>query len=98
MASEAKIRQFVWSDTNTMAHLFNEVNGLTNTEKEVDAEFMRQFLEQPSCVPEEHCFIAEVNGEPVGFAQTCDGRGGGKTTFVAGLCKRPRRACAFESP
>ena len=68
MASEAKIRQFVWSDTNTMAHLFNEVNGLTNTEKEVDAEFMRQYLEQPSCKPEEHCFIAEVNGEPVGFA------------------------------
>lgn len=68
MASEAKIRQFVWNDTAAMAYLFNEVNGLTGTEKEVDVEFMCQFLEQPSCDPEQHCFIAEINDTPVGFA------------------------------
>ena len=68
MVSSARIRRFLWQDLEQFTLLFNEVNGISNTEKAYDADFMLQFLSQPSCQPEENCFLAESGSSLVGFA------------------------------
>ena len=68
MTSSASIRKFVWGDLDQLTSIFNDINGISNTEKAFDVEFMRQFLSQPSCRPEEHCFVAELGGSLAGFA------------------------------
>ena len=67
MVSSARIRKFHWQDLEQLTLIFNEVNGLTNSEKAFDVEFMRQYLSQPSCQPEEHCYVAETQNSLVGF-------------------------------
>ena len=65
----SKIRKFRWPDLGQYTHLFNEINNIIGTEKAWDVEFMRQFLSQPSCKPEENCYLAEVEGgRLIGFA------------------------------
>ena len=68
MGSSVQIRRFMWQDLPGLTFLFNEVNGISNTEKANDVEFMQQFLSQPSCKPEEHCFLAKCGDDLVGFA------------------------------
>ena len=68
MAPSTTIRQFRWEDLDEFTSLFNEVNGMTNTEVADDVEYMRQFLSQPSCQPETDCYLAESRGSLVGFA------------------------------
>ncbi len=67
MVSDARIRTFRWDDLERYTYLFNEINGITASEKAFDVEFMRQLLSQPSCDPEKHCFLAEIQGVVVGF-------------------------------
>lgn len=63
------VREFCWEDLDRYTKLYNEVSNLTDTVKYRDTEYMRQFLSQPSIIPEENCFIAETNnGQFVGFA------------------------------
>ena len=68
MTTSTQIRKFRWDDVEEFTHLFNAVNGIADSEKASDPEFMRQFLSQPSCRPEEHCFLAEHDRVLVGFA------------------------------
>ena len=68
MASTATIRRFLWKDVEQLTHIFNDINGISDTEKAFDVEFMRQFLSQPSCQPEDHCFVADRDGSLAGFA------------------------------
>ena len=65
--SRAQIRPFRWPDVEVFTRVFNEVNGIVDTEKAYDVEYMQQFLSQPSCKPEDHCFLAESEGVLVGF-------------------------------
>jgi len=67
MVSDVKIRTFRWDDLERYTYLFNEINGLTTSEKAFDVEFMRQILSLPSCEPEKNCFFAETQGVVVGF-------------------------------
>ncbi len=68
MASTATIRRFLWKDVEQLTHIFNDINGMLDTEKAFDVAFMRQFLSQPSCQPEDHCFVADRDGSLAGFA------------------------------
>ena len=47
---------------------YNLVNGLNGTEKEVSIQFMKSFLEQPDCNPEENCFVLETSNSLEGYA------------------------------
>ena len=67
MTSSASIRRFVWGDLDQLTSIFNDINGITDTEKAFNVEFMGQFLSQPSCLPEEHCFVADLGGSVAGF-------------------------------
>ena len=67
MVSDAEIRTFRWDDLERYTYLFNEINGITTSEKAFDIEFMRQILSLPSCEPEKNCLLAEVQGVVVGF-------------------------------
>src|SRR5918992_637388 len=67
MSSGIKIRQFQWGDVEQFTRLFNEISDFTGSEKECDPAFMHQFLSQPNCDPEEHCFIAELDDRIAGF-------------------------------
>ncbi len=63
------IREFCWENLERYVKLYNEVSNLTDTVKSLDTEYMSQVLSQPSCIPEDNCFIAEKNdGQFVGFA------------------------------
>jgi mycothiol synthase len=64
MASKAAIRKFCWGDLEPFTLLFNEVNGVSGTEKAFDPELMRQLLSQPGRDPERHCYLAEVGAAP----------------------------------
>ena len=68
MESVPQIRSFRWLDLDRFTDLFNELNEISDTEKANDAELMRQILSQPSCKPEQDCFVAESAGSLVGFA------------------------------
>ena len=62
-----QVRNFRWTDIESITVVFNDINGLGDTEKEFDSEFMRQFLSQPDLNPEEHCFVATSDDLVVGF-------------------------------
>ena len=61
------IQPFRWTDLDQFTDLFNEVNGISRSEKAYDRELMRQFLSQPSCKPEENCFLAKLSSSLVGY-------------------------------
>ena len=67
MTSYTQIRSFRWEDIENFRRLFNDVSGITGTDKEYDPEYMRQFLSLPMCDPEDNCFVAEHDGRLVGF-------------------------------
>ena len=67
MASTVHIRRFRWRDLEEFTRIFNLVNGIAGSEKACDAELMNQLLSQPSCQPEENCFLAESGANLVGF-------------------------------
>lgn len=61
------LRNFRWADIESLTEVFNDINGLDDTEKSFDADFMRQFLSQPDVDPLDHCFVATVDNKVVGF-------------------------------
>lgn len=67
MAPDTDIQKFRWGELGRFTHLFNQVNGISDSEKAFDVEFMGEFLSQPSCRPEENCYLAISQGAPVGF-------------------------------
>ena len=67
MTLDPQIRRFRWSDLEKFTHLYNRVNGIANSERSWDLEFMGQFLSQPSCRPEEDCYVAEFDDSLLGF-------------------------------
>ena len=67
MAFSRNIRRFNWNDVPQITKLFNQINGLDHSEKAWDEEYMLQFLSLPSCDPEQHCFLALNDNNPVGF-------------------------------
>ena len=69
MASTTKVhmRKFRWSDFEEFTHLYNEIWDIANSEKAFDQEFMREYLSQPTCDPVQHCYLAEIENEIVGF-------------------------------
>ena len=91
MTSSIRIRRFIWSDLEAYTHLFNAINGITDSEKAFDEEFMRQVLEHPSCVPEEHCFLAEDRDVPVGFALVASELSIGRAVASGGVMESHRR-------
>ena len=67
MAPDLKVRNFRWTDVESLTAVFNDINSLSETEKAFDVGFMRQFLSQPDVDPLDHCFVAEQNDTVVGF-------------------------------
>ena len=67
MEDRATIRRFRWSDLTEWTELFNEVSGISGTDRAFDSELMGQFLAQPACEPEENCFVAESGGSAAGL-------------------------------
>lgn len=67
MTASPHIRPFRWQDLATFTRLFNRVHGIDGSYKANDLVFMRQFLSQPSIMPEEDCVVAESEDEPVGL-------------------------------
>ncbi len=67
MGFSGNIRAFTWNDVPQITKLFNQINGLNDSERAWDEEYMRQFLSLPSCDPEQHCFLALNDSNPVGF-------------------------------
>ena len=65
--SKTTIRRFRWQDLSQWTDLYNEVQGLTATDRAFDIELMRQFLSQARCKAEENCFLAESDGSPSGL-------------------------------
>ena len=68
MTEMAAIRKFRWSDLGVLTRLFNEITGRANSDGAYDTELMAQVLSQPTCDPEQNCYLAEWGGSPVGFA------------------------------
>ena len=68
MSTNTDMRRFSWKDLTEWTSLFNDVNGITNTDRAFDVELMRQYLMQPTCEPEENCFLAESHGSLIGCA------------------------------
>jgi len=90
MASGLEIRRFEWKDVDQVTYLFNEINGISGSEKAFDTEFMRQCLSLPSSDPEEHCFIAELDSSPVGFALISYEKPIGRSVASGGVLKEYR--------
>lgn len=90
MASGLKIRKFEWKDVDAITDLFNEINGLAGSEKAFDVEFMRAFLSLPSCDPESHCFVAELDSSPVGFTLIAYEEPLGRTVASGGVINEYR--------
>lgn len=66
--SGTKIRNFRWEDLEPLTRLHNEVSGVAGSDKAFDLESMQQILAQPSCDPENDCFVAVSDGSLIGFA------------------------------
>lgn len=81
-------RSFRWRDLEQWATLFNSINGIGDTEKAWDVELAEQFLSQPSCKPEENCFLAEIAGSPVGFAMVSPELPIGRTVASGGVMEQ----------
>ncbi|MDA0769516.1 MAG: hypothetical protein BZY79_03815 [SAR202 cluster bacterium Casp-Chloro-G4] len=62
-----QVRNFRWTDVESVTAVFNDINNLGDTEKAFDADFMLQFLSQPDVDPLERCFVAETDDLVVGF-------------------------------
>ena len=67
MAPGLHVRNFQWTDIEPLTDVFNDINGLIDTEKSFDADFMRQFLSQPDVDPLDHCFVATSDEIVAGF-------------------------------
>lgn len=67
MGSSGTIRKFTWNDVPQITRLFNQINGLDDAERAWGEEYMRQYLSLPACDPEQHCFLALNDGNPVGY-------------------------------
>lgn len=90
MSSGHTIRRFRWPDLEQWTALFNSINGIGDTEKSWDVELSQQFLSQPTCKPEENCFIAEVSGSPVGFYMVSPELLIGRTVASGGVVEQHR--------
>ena len=95
MESGIEIRKFGWDDLEQYTYLFNEINGLTDSEKAFDVEFMRQFLSQPSCDPEEHCYLAQLDGLIVGSVLVAYEEPIGRAVASGGVLKSHRSQTVF---
>ena len=82
---------FHWTDLEAFTHLFNCVNGIAGTEKAHDLEFMRQFLAQPACRPEQDCYLVESSDSLVGFALLAPELPIGRTVASGGVLESHRR-------
>ena len=90
MAAAANIRRFRWTDLEAFTSVFNEVNGFARSEAAYDLEFMRQTLSQPSCRPEENCYLAEDQDRLVGFALIAPELPIGRAVASGGVLERYR--------
>ena len=90
MSSSPTVRRFRWEDLNRWTGLFNDINSITHTEKAWDLELAQQFLSQPGCKPEENCFVAELDGSPVGFALIAPELQIGRAVASGGVTERHR--------
>jgi mycothiol synthase len=93
MPSRATIRKFCWEDLEPFTLLFNEVNGVSGTEKAFDPELMRQLLSQPGRDPERHCYLAEVGAAPTlaGFVHVVHEPAIGRALANVGVLKSRRK-------
>ena len=62
-----RIRSFKWSDVDALTRMLNDIGGLNGSAKAFDAAATRAMLSVPGADPERHCFIAEDDGEPLGY-------------------------------
>ena len=90
MSSTTTIRKFRWQDLPRFTELFNEINGITSTEKAYDVGLMGQVLSQPACNPEENCLLVESDGSPVGFALIAPELPIGRTVASGGVTEPHR--------
>ena len=91
MASSTGIRKFRWQDIEQFTVIFNEVNGISDSAGSYDVRYMRQFLSQPSCEPEENCFLAEWEDSLVGFALISPEMPIARSVASGGVLKSHRR-------
>jgi mycothiol synthase len=90
LADRATIRRFRWSDLAEWTDLFNEVSGMSGTDRAFDSELMGQFLSQPACEPEENCFVAESGGSAVGLVTVAPELPIGRAVASGGVAERYR--------
>ena len=91
MTSSGRVRRFRWEDVGEFTRIFNEVNGISSAERAFDVGFMREWLSQPSCRPEENCYLLDVEGQPVGFALIAPELPIGRTVASGGVLESHRR-------
>ena len=85
-----RIRRFRWQDLERLTYLFNEVNGISGTERAYDVEIMREELSDPSRKPEQDCLLAESDSSFVGFALIVRELAIGRAVVNGGVLKSHR--------
>ena len=85
MAPGVEIRRFRWEDLEQFTRVHNEVGGIAGTDKAWDVPFMRQVLSQPSCSPEDDCYLAVSGGSLAGFVLIAPEPRIGRTVATAGV-------------
>lgn len=83
--SGTEIRNFRWDDLDALTRLHNEISGIVGSDKSFDRTHMRELLSQPSCNPEEDCFVAASQDELVGFAIVARELAIGRTVASGGV-------------
>ena len=68
MVVSIAIRLFQWADLEEFTSLVNDVDGIASTERAFTPEYMREWLGQPFCKPEENCYLAEAGGKMAGYS------------------------------
>ncbi len=63
-----KVRGFTWQDLDALTELYNEVSGVSGSNRALGRTDIWELLSQPSCDPEEDCIVAVSEGALVGFA------------------------------
>ena len=85
MAPGVEIRRFRWEDLEQFTRVHNEVGGMAGTDKAWDVPFMRQVLSQPSCSPEDDCYLVVSGGSLAGFVLIAPEPRIGRTVATAGV-------------
>ena len=91
MDTSHKIRGFRWSDLPEFAPLYNDIAGVVHTERAYTVPEMKEWLGQPSLLPEDNCFVAEGEEGLAGYALVTPELPIGRTVVSGGVSGPHRR-------